>query len=379
MKRNRLIHLHSESGFTLIELVLALFLTSLLALGVSKMFGASVTSMTYNSTTSVIGANTATLNALVTHDIEESNGFIVPSSAGVYVITAASGDGTYLTYTYTGPQTLVIGQSVSITGMPAGFNALNATIATLPGAGTFTVLSSVSTSVSGQSGALFSNCTTWSPADTNFGSIRPLLTLSQIKSTTVTAASGDGTTSTYTYTGQDIFQTGQSVTISGISALVGGVSVNSSLNVTNAVITGVNSSSNTFSIANASSDTATTSGVATFNQFVGYEVHTTPAGKGELWRIQCLKPQTAVTGPTSKMLRSSLPAANDVSWTTSIKCSIFSTGAVSSTACPADTFLSDTTLYPALTMTIPATSTVVDSGGSIQYPSQVILGARSIS
>ncbi|MEI6648513.1 MAG: prepilin-type N-terminal cleavage/methylation domain-containing protein [Actinomycetes bacterium] len=372
--------IRSESGFTLIELVLALFLTSLLALGVSKMFGASVTSMTYNSTTSVTGANTATLNALVTHDIEESNGFIVPSSAGVYAITAASGDGTYMTYTYTGPQTLVIGQSVSVTGMPAGYSALNATIATVPSAGTFTVLSTQSgaATLSGN-GALFANCTTWSSADTTFANVRPLLTLSQIKSTTISAASGDGTTSTYTYTGQDIFQTGQSVTISGISALVGGVSVNSSLNVTNAVITGVNSNANTFSIANISADTGTTAGVATFNQFVGYEVHTNASGKGELWRVQCLKPQLAVTGPTSKMLRTSLPVASSASWTGSIVCSIFSAGNVSSATCPADTFLSDTTLYPALTMTIPATSAVVDSGGSIQYPSQVILGARSIS
>jgi len=522
-----------DSGFTLVELLMALILTSFLALAVSKMFGESISAMQYNQATSLAGAGTSTLNTTFSRDMRESNGFSIPgyaaavtvtsavgsggtvtyiasnyfsvnqvvsitgltttsgvslnltsqritsatstqftvSNAAVgtaaslqngkavleFTVTAASGngttvtytaantlltgqvvtitglttaalnltavevtsatatsfsvtdptvgtaaatqsgkailqqpvvssavgDGTYITYTYSGGPDLVVGENITVSGMPAGYNYSN--VAVLQSTSTtFQILGTTVGSVNGQAGLLSIGCTTWDPTDAGFNSVRPLLVVSQSKSASVYAATGDGATITFSYAGQDVYAVGQNITVSGLSV--------SGLNVTNATITSVNGPANTFSVTGAGIGTVSQTtdffgtpvivGYASFNQFVGYEVHAN-AGSGELWRIQCLAPGRTKTGANSQKLRAPMPLPTDSSWIASMQCTTYSASAVvvaspGAASCPVDNFLGDSSLYPGVTFTVPAGTGIVVGTSNTRYDSQTILGARSV-
>lgn len=357
-----------DEGITLLEVILTVFLSSILTLGIAKTFDASVASISHSQSTSLVSSGISILDATFTKDVEQSNGFIIPTAASASSITAASGDGVSVTYTYSGSNTLTVGQDVSISGLsPNGYNVSNATITALPSATTFTILNPTTGSIAGV-GNLFTQCSTWVPSDSTFSNVRPLVTFSQQSGTTITSAIGTGAVATYIYSGQTSFAPGQSVTVSGL--------VPTTYNTIGAVVVSSNPGNKTFTLNNSGTGATTTAGTLVYNNYVGYEVRSVSGSYGQLWRIQCSAPQIASTGVTSQMLRSnlSLPGSNS-DWSSAIKCASFATSSVSTAACLTNKFLNIAAINPGLAFTVPATT------GSIagQYPTQVLFAARSIS
>lgn len=147
-------------------------------------------------------------------------------------ITGAVSNGT--TITYTGTNTFSAGQTVSITGFsPSGFNSATALIATASGS-QFTVTSSLAAQTATGTGT----------------AVRVAVSLT---------ATRDGTT--VTYTGNNEFQAGQTVTITGFSS--------STFNLSNVKV--VTASSSQFTVASSlSAATATGTGKAVFVATVTY-------------------------------------------------------------------------------------------------------------
>jgi hypothetical protein len=357
-----------DEGITAVEVILVLFITFVLALGVTHTFASSVSSVQKNQKISVTGSGTANVNSSFSSDVEESNGFLVPSASNNDSVTGASGDGAIVTYTYGGSNSLVVGQFISITGMvPAGYNLSNSVILTAPTATTFTVANSTTGAVT-TSGSLFTQCSTWDRVtDTSFTNVRPLVSLSKQASAPITSVSGSGTTATYTFTGPVQFAPGQTVTVSGL--------LPAGYNLIGAKVLTVDPSAKTFTLSNTTTGAMTNVGILIYNNLVGYEVRKNGTS-AELWRIQCPFPQKAFSSATSELLRSGLPLPSSTAdWANSMMCSSFTSGALVSSSCPANKFLNSATSNPGLILTLPATL----FGATTPYTSQVVLAARSIS
>lgn len=358
----------NDKGVTLLEIILTVFLSTILSLAIAKTFDASVASISHSQNTSLVSSGNSIMDASFTKDVEQSNGFIVPTSASASSITGATGDGITVTYTHSGSNTLSVGQNVSISGLtPSGYNVSSAAITSLPSATTFTILNPTTGSISG-AGVLLTQCSTWDPTDSSYNSVRPLVTFSQQSGATIASAMGTGAVATYSYSGQISFAPGQSVTVSGL--------VPTTYNTIGSVVISSNPGNKTFTINNSGTGATTSSGILIFNKYVGYEVRAVSNTYGQLWRIQCSAPQVATTGANSQMLRSNLdlPSANSA-WASALKCASFVASAVTTGTCLSNKFLNVSVQNPGLTFTVPATV------GSIinQYPAQVLFAARSIS
>ncbi len=358
----------SDQGVTLLEVILTVFLSSILTLGIAKTFDASVASISHSQSTSLVSSGVSILDATFTKDVEQSNGFIIPTAAGASSITGVSGDGVTVTYTHSGTNTLTVGQNISISGLvPSGYDVSNATITSVPSATTFTILNSTTGIASGV-GSFLTQCSTWLPSDSTYSFVRPIVTFSQQSGATITSAIGTGVIATYTYSGQIAFAPGQSITVSGM--------VPTTYNSIGAIVIATNPGNKTFTLNNFGTGVTTSPGILVYNKFVGYEVRSVGSSYGQLWRIQCAAPQIAITSATSQMLRNNLALSNsNVDWSTALKCATFVASVVSSGTCPTNTFLNVAATNPGLTFTVPAT---IGSSAN-QYPTQVILAARSIS
>ena len=358
----------NDKGVTLLEIILAVSLSTILSVGVAKTFDASVVSISHSQNTSLVSSGNSILDASFTKDVEQSNGFIVPTSSGASSITAAAGDGITVTYTHSGSNTLSVGQNVSISGLtPNGYNVSNAAIISVPTATTFTILNSTTGLIS-TAGSLLTQCSTWAPSDSSYSAVRPLATFSQQSGATITSAIGTGAVATYSYSGQISFAPGQSVTVSGL--------VPTTYNTIGSVVISSNPGNKTFTLNTAGTGSTTSPGVLIYNKYVGYEVRSVGNSYGQLWRIQCAAPQVATTGATAQMLRNNLALPGTSSaWSSAIKCASFVASSVSAGTCLTNKFLSVTALNPGLVFTVPSTV----GSNTDQYPTQVLFAARSIS
>ena len=366
MARNRT---KSDEGFTVVELLLAVTLTVVLAVGVSSTFASSVTSIGGSRNTSFTSSGNATINSVFTRDVESANGFLVPDNASVDAISAVSGNGTSVTYTYSAKNTLSVGQNVSVLGnVPAGYNAVNAQVQSFSATNHTFTLNNTTIGALTTSGSLVTQCSSWNPADSTFASTRPLLTLSQQAGAPITAASGTGTVMTYTYSGPISFSAGQTVTISGL--------IPAGYNVLNATVVAANPNGQTFTVAGSATGSLTTAGTMVYNNFIGYEVRSSSDKNGQLWRIHCAVPSLGISDASAQLLRSGLPQpSSDADWVGTIQCASSTGTSVVASSCPANTFLNSTALYPGIKFAIPPTLLSATN----LYPLQVILASRSIA
>lgn len=163
--------------------------------------------------------------------------FSMYARATTAIITAASGNGT--TVTYTANNSFIVGQTISITNLTTSsgdsLNLKNVVIASVSSTN-FTV----------------TNTTVGTASGTQAGYVEYL------SSATVTAASGNGTT--VTYTAVNNFVVGQEVSITGLR-----VGTGSSLNLSNVLVASATSSN--FTVTNSTVGVADTGqdGVATYN------------------------------------------------------------------------------------------------------------------
>ena len=425
-----------SSGFTLLELLLSLLLTSVLGLGISNLLGSSIKSMNYVSSNSVSGANFATLNSLYAIDVNQSNGYVVPSTSGIltsastpaalFTITSATWDNSIspeqIKYSYSTADArnlIQINQMVSIsgfTGTDTGFNASNAkvvtsTCTTSPSNCAFTITPYNSAafgaaikpaSIKAGAQVLSTQCSTWDSASARntATAVQPLTTIAQqfnLKVTSVSAVAGTpAATSAYKsfeqinflQTGADlthIFSVGQSVSLSGFATSptdytplntrdvpIYAVGVNS--------ITVPSNESTSIAITDAQS---LQSAIISSNYFVGYEVRTI-SGSGQLWRIACDFPgqgsSTVAVTRNAFILRDDLPLPFASGWSNSILCAISD---LSEVACGQiniyPSFVNPSNIATSITglaFTVPKS---LGTKGKTAFNSQLVTGARSTS
>ncbi len=308
----------SESGFTLVELLLSLVITAILAVGVTRILSITMNTVDYTQTSTLVASNNALIDSVVSEDIASSNGFVIPNTST------------------SSPDTTKI-------------------------------------------------CTSWKNSDTNYSSVRPLLTLSVPSYLPIINATGKGSTILYTLALgiANTFEIGQSATIYGIS--------NSNLSVAGALITAKTEASptqsGTFTVATSSSttesETPSKNGTAAVNWYHGYEVRNIE-NMGELWNFTC-----PVTGSNSnlknpRVLRQGVPLPNDSTWSAMVKCTQFngtsilaSTATSTSTICPTNTSLTSIVDNPGIQLIVPPATK--GSRSNQKYKIQVIQGARSIA
>ena len=425
-----------SSGFTLLELLLSLLLTSVLGLGISNLLGSSIKSMNYVSSNSVSGANFATLNSLYAIDVNQSNGYVVPSTSGIltsastpaalFTITSATWDNSIspeqIKYSYSTADArnlIQINQMVSIsgfTGTDTGFNASNAkvvtsTCTTSPSNCAFTItpynsalFGAATKSAAPTPGAqvLSTQCSTWDSASARntATAVQPLTTIAQqfnLKVTSVSAVAGTpAATSAYKsfeqinflQTGADlthIFSVGQSVSLSGFAT---SPTDYTPLNTRDVPIyaVGVNSitvpSNESTSIAISAAQLGGAE-IISSNYFVGYEVRTI-SGSGQLWRIACDFPgqgsSTVAVTRNAFILRDDLPLPFASGWSNSILCAISD---LSEVACGQiniyPSFVNPSNIATSITglaFTVPKS---LGTTGKTAFNSQLVTGARSTS
>jgi len=118
-----------DSGFTVVEVLIATVLTVVLGIGVTSTFASSVGSIGGSRTTAFSTSGNSAINSTFVRDVESSNGFLIPNSDSVDAITALNGTGASVTYSFTGKNSLSVGQNISIRGIvPGGYNVSNAQV-----------------------------------------------------------------------------------------------------------------------------------------------------------------------------------------------------------------------------------------------------------
>jgi len=360
---------NDDSGFTVVEVLIATVLTVVLGIGVTSTFASSVSSIGGSRTTAFSTSGNSTINSMFVRDVESANGFLIPNNDSVDAISAVSGNGTNVTYTYTGKNTLNVGQNVSISGVaPGGYNVSNAQIQAVNNLNHTFTLSNSTVGALTATGSLTAQCTSWNSGDSTFANVRPLITLSQQSGSNIVSATGTGSLMTFTYTGQANLSIGETISTSGM--------VPSAYNVLNATILSVDPIAKTFVISGLGSGALTTSGSVIFNSYIGYEVRNSGENSGQLWRIHCTNPGISTPDPTAQILRSGLPLpASDVDWSAAVLCASSSGTLITISSCPINTFLSSKNLYPGVQLIIPST---VASAINV-YPIQTVLASRSIA
>lgn len=183
-------HLKSnpEAGFTLVELMVSLVITAILAVGVTRILTITMQTVGYTQSSTLVASNTALIDSVLSEDIAGSNGFVIPNtttstpdstkicsswkstdttytnvrplltlSVPSYLpIASAKGNGSTITYTLAANtvNTFQVGQSATIYGFSnsnltvesASITAKTAT--TVTQAGTITVATTISTTES---------------------------------------------------------------------------------------------------------------------------------------------------------------------------------------------------------------------------------------
>ena len=71
----------SESGFTLVELLLSLVITAILAVGVTRILSITMRTVDYTQTSTLVASNNALIDSVVSEDIASSNGFVIPNTS----------------------------------------------------------------------------------------------------------------------------------------------------------------------------------------------------------------------------------------------------------------------------------------------------------
>jgi len=136
-----------DSGFTLIEVIISISLTAILAIGMAQILSMSVSSIKWTQAATITNSNIAQLGQVFARDVEEANGFDVPSVSGANYnllcttgtssnpnvlplvtvsnqistnITNVTVTATKDTYTVSTIRSLSVNQNVTVTGMTYG-------------------------------------------------------------------------------------------------------------------------------------------------------------------------------------------------------------------------------------------------------------------
>ena len=80
-KLRELLKQDTEAGFTLVELMLSLVITAILAVGVTKLLTVTMQTVGYAQSSTVRASNVALVNSVINRDISASNGFVIPDTA----------------------------------------------------------------------------------------------------------------------------------------------------------------------------------------------------------------------------------------------------------------------------------------------------------
>ena len=181
----QLLEINSDEGFTLVELLVSLVITAILAVGVTRILTITMQSVSYTQSSTLVASNTALIDSVFSEDVATSNGFVIPNSTttvpdsskictswlasdtsytnvrplltlsvpSYLPITNAKGNGLTITYTLAlgTTNTFKVGQSATIYGLTSSnLSVASATItaktdSTVTQAGTFTVSTTTST------------------------------------------------------------------------------------------------------------------------------------------------------------------------------------------------------------------------------------------
>ncbi len=386
-----------NDGFTLVELVLALFVTALLATGITQLLGTSVQSMNYTQKNSINSSSNSLIDSVFVRDVNATSGIYVSSasipneqvnSAAVDSNNMASFPASYATtlsiyavgatgtYSYSGSFLPCVGQTVTISGTNATFDQVNASIASVTSS-TFTITTPASgTALGGISGvaAFASQCSYPNIVFTVSGTPKThalrkgqVISLtgfnnpiqSQVFSNAVVASASSGASYTVSvpnpmnYLASDFSFTGvvPNTRIECTTWVYGDTKVKPLVTLT-----------------------LTTGGT------MGYEARDAGNGTASVWRVQCPN-QGLVTPNSSQMLRNSFPALSDPSWNSVVQCTTYTSGTLTITsagsgACIKDSFLDATTGVDGMTLNLPASKNQSATGpvGTV-FQSQSVLGS----
>ncbi len=385
-----------NDGFTLVELVLALFVTALLATGITQLLGTSVQSMNYTQKNSINSSSNSLIDSVFVRDVNATSGIYVSSgtipneqinAAAVDSNNMASFPASYATtlsiyavdsagtYSYSGSFLPCVGQTVTISGTNATFDQVNASIASVTSS-TFTVTTPASgTALGGISGvaAFSSQCSYPNISFTVSGSpkthsLRKGQTISltgfnnpvqsQVFSNTVVAAASSGASYTVSvpnpmnYVASDFSFTGvvPNIRVECTTWVYGDTKVKPLVTL-----------------------------VLTTGGTMGYEARDAGDGTASLWRVQCPN-QGLIVSNSSQMLRNSFPALSDPAWNSIVQCTTYTGGTLTITsagsgACTQDSFLDATTGVDGMTLNLPASKNQSTGPVGTVFQSQSILGS----
>ena len=70
-----------EAGFTLVELLVSLVITAILAVGVTRILTITMQTVSYTQSSTLVASNIALIDSVLSDDIGDSNGFVIPDTA----------------------------------------------------------------------------------------------------------------------------------------------------------------------------------------------------------------------------------------------------------------------------------------------------------
>jgi len=177
-KLRQLFTTNTEAGFTLVELIVSLVITGILAVGLTQILTITMQTVGYTQTTTLVASNVALLDSTLSKDISNSNGFVIPNTSTTpdatkictswvatdtsytnvrplvtlsvprYLpITKAVGNGLTITYTLATGTTnaFVVGQLATIYGFTTASLSMVSAPVTVVTSGSFTVSTTAST------------------------------------------------------------------------------------------------------------------------------------------------------------------------------------------------------------------------------------------
>lgn len=316
-----------EAGFTLVELLVSLVITAILAVGVTRILTITMQSVGYTQSATLVASNTALIDSVLSEDISASNGFVIPNS------TTTVPDSTKLCTSWISTDTTYNSVRPLLTlSTPSYLPVLSATGST------------------GSSGAIIKYTLTMGTANT--------------------------------------FQVGQLVTIYGFTnsnLVVTGAAITAR---TDASATQAGTFTVAAPTANNDTESPTGNGTAAVNWFHGYEIRNID-GAGEIWLSSCALTGSTTKSTTNlinpRVLRQGVPLPNSSDWPNMVKCTTFNAGngitvaaaSATSTTCPTNTFLTSLVDNPGIQFIVPPANP--GSRSNQYYKVQVIQGARSIA
>jgi prepilin-type N-terminal cleavage/methylation domain-containing protein len=390
-----------NDGFTLVELVLALFVTALLATGITQLLGTSVQSMNYTQKNSINSSSNSLIDSVFVRDVNSTSGIYVSSTsipneqvtnasqdqsntslfpasyASTLSISAVNSTGTY---TYAGSFVPCNNQIVSISGTSTAFDQTSATIFSVDQTNsTFTITGVSGQAVSGISGiATFSSqCTTNNILFTLSGTPKThALRKGQVIS--LTGFANPVQSQVFSNVTVAAATSGASYTVSvpnPMNYAPGDFSFNLASNGT---IPNIRVECTTWVYGDTKVKPLVTLTLASGGT-MGYEARDAGDGTASLWRVQCPN-QGLVVPNSSQMLRNSFPALSDPAWNSVVQCTTYTGGTLTITsagsgACTQDSFLDATTGVDGMTLNLPASKNQSTGPVGTVFQSQSILGS----